>query len=78
MGHKGFPKKRSWRLALRAELLRKGRGLEVWGFQVEEFLRKEAITKRVSEGGVKIWTQNKEGFIHQHKDSKKSCTIFQG
>ena len=29
-------------------------------------------------GGVKIWTQNKEGCNHQHKDSKKSCKIFQG
>ena len=39
------------------------------GFQIQEFLRKEVITYRVSEGGVKIWTQNKEGLIHQHKDS---------
>jgi len=33
MGHpKGVsPKKGSWRLALWAEVLRKGRGLEVWG-----------------------------------------------
>ena len=50
----------------------------LWGFQVEEFQRKEVITQRVSKGGVKIWTQNKEGFIHQHKNSKKSCRIFQG
>ena len=53
MGHpKGVSQKGSWRLALWAEVLRKGRGLEVWGvvyvvgFQVEEFLRKEVITWR--------------------------------
>ena len=39
---RGFPKKGSWRLALWAEVLRKERGL-VWGLQVEEFPRKEAI-----------------------------------
>ena len=37
-----------------------------------EFLRK------VSEGEVKIWMHNKEGLIHQHKDSKKNCKIVQG
>ena len=50
----------------------------LWGFQVEEFQRKEVITQRVSKGGVKIWTQNKEGFIHQHKDSRKSCKFIKG
>ena len=47
-------------MALWAEVLRKGMGLDsgvvrVWsmlrGFQVQEFLRKEVITLRVSEGG---------------------------
>ena len=50
----------------------------LWGFQVEEFQRKEVITQRVSKGGVKIWTQNKEGFIHQHKIVRKAVQFFKG
>ena len=45
----------------------------LWCFQVEEFLRKEVITYKVSKGRVKIWTQNKDGFTNQHKDHKKGC-----